>query len=264
MKTKMKTNKFFGLIVLLVFALFVSACGGTDQQVGVLPQGTPPPDTGAVAATETPTVPMDVQGAVEATLTAMAPVATPTPTVSVGEAISATLAALAPTATLTVTVVVTLMATEVLTTTVPEPPADRWGWSDAQVFDLSANGCDPHTYLWWTPRGNDEGFKDTGGHVDAYDIVLHDGERLIAYGSGVSVNGVDYGRSVVFADAPGRFAVVINDGAYRIGVDDPAMGLFPEYYAQVVRCLYGGDFPVKQAPNSESGPTATPTPTPHS
>ena len=238
----MKTNKFFGLIVLLVFALFVSACGGTDQQVGALPQGTPPPDTGAVATETLAPAPVDVQGAVEATLTAMAPTATPS----------------AP------PVTATLVVTDVLTTTVPEPPADRWGWLDAQVFDLSANGCDPHTYLWWTPRGNDEGFKNTGGHVDAYDIVLHDGERLIACGSGVSVNGVDYGRSVVFADAPGRFAVVINDGAYRIGVDDLQIGLFPEYYAQVVRCLYGGEFPVKQAPNSESGPTATPTPTPHS
>jgi len=90
----MKTNKFFGLIVLLVFALFVSACGGTDQQVGVLPQGTPPPDTGGSEVTEPPaTVPMDVDSAVESTLTAMAqltetpvptdvPVATVTPTLT--------------------------------------------------------------------------------------------------------------------------------------------------------------------------------------
>src|SRR3989344_9663801 len=100
MKTKMKTNKFFGLIVLLVFALFVSACGGTDQEVGVLPQGTPPPDTDGGEVTETPNVaaPVDVQGAVDATLTAMAQLTeTPVPTDVPVATVTLTLTATQPT-----------------------------------------------------------------------------------------------------------------------------------------------------------------------
>ena len=86
MKTKTKFG--FTIVVLLVFALFTVACGGTDRQVGVLPQGTPP-DTGG-EVTETPTAPLDVQGAVEATLTAMAPVATDVPVVTATPTATAT------------------------------------------------------------------------------------------------------------------------------------------------------------------------------
>lgn len=143
----------------------------------------------------------------------------------------------------------------------PALPADNWAWLAGEKFEAPL--CDPHSFVWFDPLDDDEGFKPTGGHEDKYDIVLHVNaqglaERAIAYGTDVTIDGTNYGRSLVFFEAPGRYAVSITDGAYRAGHD--YMGLYPEYYAQVLRCLYGGDWPVKQ--HQQPAPVSTSVATP--
>lgn len=221
--------KKFSVLVFLIVALLLTACKEREPQPGdILPV-----DGGSVASTPAPVEPPSVEN-------------TPTPVVIEAPAATAVPATATP------------APIDALEFVPPALPADNWAWLNGEKFEAPL--CDPHSFVWFNPLDDDEGFKPTGGHEDKYDVVLHVNaqglaERAIAYGTDVTIDGTNYGRSLVFFDAPGRYAVSITDGAYRAGHD--YMGLFPEYYAQVLRCLYGGDWPVKQ-----HAPVSTPVATP--
>lgn len=222
-------KKLFALGSTLLFLFSIAACGARAPKPGDII-----PASGAGGqAQSTPTATLDTQSmiatGVATAWTATAQAQPPTATQS------------SPAATATPASTDTPVATDVVTV----PPTDRWGWLAAQVF--TATVCDPHTYVWWTELG----FDPTGAHNDTIDLTIPAGQRAIAYGTAVTVTVESavspMGRSLVYFDGPGRWSVNIQDGAHRIGTDNPDMGLFPEYYAQVLRCLYGGKWEVKQA-----------------
>ena len=119
------------------------------------------------------------------------------------------------------------------------PPADPAAWLAERFF--TAPTCNPFTYLGW----GEVDFEPTGASKDSYDFVLEEDQTAVLWGTGVTVNGTNYGRSLVVLVGPSRSAVTINDGAYWVGLD--SWGFFPLYWQKVLRCLYEGTWPVVYA-----------------
>jgi len=144
---------------------------------------------------------------------------------------------------------------------VPENPET---WLSQQVFEPPT--CNPMSYEGWVEAE----FDPTGGELNHYDLTAQPYQTFIVWGSGVSIDGEDYGRALIVlngGETGGRWHAVIVDGAYRVGTDQ--WGFFPKYWQPVLVCLYGGEFPittvgewvVKEAPAAAvAAPQTTPEP----
>ncbi len=134
---------------------------------------------------------------------------------------------------------VVLLITVVVPAFAADIPENPEAWLASQSF--KAPVCNPQSYDGWLEAE----FDSTGGQVDHLDMVATPYQTFVVWGTGVSVDGKDYGRSLIVLNggaSGGRWHVVINDGAYRVGVDQ--WGFFPKYWQPILICLYGGQFPI--------------------
>jgi|GEM_PF-2073617 hypothetical protein len=120
-----------------------------------------------------------------------------------------------------------------------EPPENPETWLSGQEFQAPV--CNPMSYQGWV----EEEFDPTGGELNHYDLIAQPYQTFVVWGSGVSIDGQDYGRALIVlngGETGGRWHAVIVDGAYRVGTD--FWGFFPKYWQKVLVCLYGGEFPI--------------------